>query len=101
MEIEEIRALARKGKYHYSDHAKDRLFLREIPERNILRTILEGEVLETSEDDIRGKAYLLLGKGPIHALVGYNKYQNKVIVITIYIPEPPKWITHRKRGSLQ
>ena len=98
MDINIIKALVRRGKYHYSSHAKDMMFERFISDAKVAKTILEGEILETYSEDIRGKSYLILGEGPLHVIVGYNKYREKAIVVTVYVPEMPKWITSRKRG---
>ena len=98
MELEKIRQLIKKGKYHYSEHAKNMMFERFISETRIVNAILQGEVLETYTQDIRGKSYLILGEGPLHIVVGYNRYKQEGIVITVYVPEAPKWITPRKRG---
>lgn len=74
------------------------MFERSISEAQVVETILKGEILEIYTEDIRGKSYLILGEGPLHVIVGYNKYRQKAIIITTYIPEAPKWITPRKRG---
>lgn len=98
MDIGRIKKLVKQGKYHYSDHAIEMIFERVISEASVVRAILEGEVLETYIEDVRGKSYLVLGKGPLHVVVGYNRFSKKAIVITTYIPELPGWITPRNRG---
>ncbi|MBI2560381.1 MAG: DUF4258 domain-containing protein [Planctomycetes bacterium] len=98
LDIEAIRRLIKEGKYHYSNHAKDMMFERSISETHVVAAVLKGEVLETYTEDIRGKSYLVLGEGPLHVVVGYNKYRQKAIIVTAYIPEKPKWISPRKRG---
>lgn len=98
MDIETIKKLVKQGKYHYSSHAKDMMFDRSIQETSVVKAVLEGDVLETYTEDIRGKSYLMLGEEPLHILVGYNKYNQKAVIITTYIPEAPKWVTPRKRG---
>lgn len=98
MELEKIRELIKRGKYHYSGHAKDMMFERLIPESQAINAVLNGEALETYTQDIRSKSYLILGEGPLHVVAGYNRYKQKAIIITLYVPEAPKWITPRKRG---
>ena len=98
MDIESIRNLIKQGKYQYSNHTKDMMFERSISDAQVVETVLKGEVLEINTEDIRGKSYLILGEGPLHVVVGYNRYRQKAIIITIYVPEVPKWITPRKRG---
>lgn len=98
MDFDNIKQFVKKGEYHYSGHAKDMIFERSIPEIHIVKTVLEGEILETYADDMRGRSYLVLGKGPLHVVVGYNQYREKAIIVTVYIPELPRWVTPRKRG---
>ena len=71
---------------------------RNISDEQVRKAVLDGEVLETYEEDTREKCYLVLGKGPIHVVVGYNQYRELAIIITTYIPESPKWISPRERG---
>jgi hypothetical protein len=101
MKLEDIMQLVKEDKYDYSNHAQEALAEREILDIQVKRAILHGKLLETYTEDIRDKSYLILGgeKKPIHVLVGYNKYRNKAFIITVYVPEPPKWITPDKRGD--
>ena len=74
---------------------------RGITDAQVKDTILAGEVLETYTEDVRGQSYLVLGfpgGQPVHVQVGYNRYRGLAIVVTVYVPEPPKWITPRQRG---
>jgi len=62
--------------------------------------LLNGEILETYSDDLRGESCLVLGYGeigvPIHVVCGKTK-QNSLRIITVYIPSTPKWLDDRTR----
>jgi hypothetical protein len=99
--FEEIVQLVVHDKYHYSGHAEERMAWRGITDAQVKDTILAGEVLETYTEDIRGRSYLVLGfpgGQPVHVQIGYNRYRGLAIVVTVYVPEPPKWITPGQRG---
>lgn len=99
--FQQIAQLVREDRYHYSSHAESRMAERGITDAQVKAAILGGEVLETYTDDARGLSYLALGfpEGqPLHVQVGYNKSRRLTIVITVYVPEPPKWMTPRQRG---
>lgn len=98
MEFNDLQKLVTKDKYHYSSHADEKMAERNILDIQIKKAILEGEVLEIYKEDTRGKCYLVLGEGPVHVLIGYNRYRELAIIITTYIPEPPKWVSPKERG---
>ena len=86
--------------YFLSRHAdverkNDNLTLIEIEE-----AILNGIVLETYPEDKRGESCLTVGFAtsgkPIHVVCG--KSDNALIIITVYIPTPPKFKNPYERG---
>src|SRR5712692_10679375 len=94
--FEQIVQLVGGDHYHYSSHAEGRMVERSVTDAHVKATILTGQVLETYTDDARGWSYLVLGfpRGqPLHVQVGYNRYRGLAIIITVYVPEPPRWIT--------
>jgi hypothetical protein len=100
--FELIAQLVREDKYHYSSQAEERMAERGITDVQVKETILTGRVLETYTDDARGWSYLVLvvphGQ-PIHVQIGHNRYRGLAIIITLYVPEPPKWINPSQRGT--
>lgn len=100
--FEQIIELVRQDKYQYSSHAEGRMAERDITDAQLKATLLGGEVLETYIEDPRGRSYLVLGfpgGQPLHVHVGYNRHRGLVIVVTTYVPEPPRWVTPRQRGG--
>ena len=85
--------------YILSQHAdeermNDNLMISEIEE-----SIMGGSILESYPEDKRGSSCLIVGftkQGkPIHTVCGKNS--DKLVVITVYIPTPPKFITPYER----
>lgn len=63
-------------------------------------SLLSGEILEQYPDTGRGESCLILGFAgniPIHLVCGWRG--EKVAIITVYIPGPPKFINPRTRGE--
>lgn len=100
MEPDWIRTCVAEQRYFYSAHADrerqaDALTLDEVEE-----VLLNGIVLESYEDTGRGESCLVAGHThggkPIHVVVGIRG--NAVIVITVYIPTPPKFLNPFQRN---
>ncbi len=100
--FEQIVEFVKEDRYHYSGHAEERMAERGITDGQVRETLLTGEIIETYTEDLRGWSYLILGFSdgqPLHVQVGYNRYRKLAIIITLYTPEPPKWVSPRQRGS--
>lgn len=89
----------RSGSYYLSKHAdrerqNDGLFLEEIKE-----ALLTGRIIEKYNDTGRGESCLVAGftktGKPIHAVIGLQG--SIAVIITVYIPSPPKFITPFER----
>ena len=91
----------RTGQYYVSKHGdqerqNDNLSLAEIEE-----ALLSGRLLERYEDTGRGESCLIAGftaRGkPLHIVCG--EIDNRVAIVTVYIPMPPKFKNPYQRGS--
>ena len=106
MTIEEIRELVRAGRYEVSIHAQQERLEDDLDINEIETTLLQGELIEEYPTDPRGPSCLvggLAGSKQIHVVIGWatRKQQLERIlrVITVYIPQPPKWTDLRTRGT--
>ena len=74
----------------------DDLLITEVEE-----SIKNGKVLECYSDDKRGSSCLVVGftdEGkPIHSVCGKN--ENVLVLVTVYIPAPPKFKNPYERGN--
>ena len=67
----------------------------------IFDSAARGEVIEDYPDDRPYPSCLVLGTSssgsPIHSVWGYNKVSGWTVLITVYRPDPDRWIDWRKR----
>ena len=101
--IEWIREQVRKGEYIITLHGdnerrSDALDIAELEE-----VLLNGSVLEDYPDDKRGHSCLVHGRSSgrnVHVVCGRNT-SGSLVIITVYLPKPPKWITPGRRSKSQ
>lgn len=82
----------------FSSHARVRMFERNVSSDDILEFLRAGEMIEQYPDDEPCPSLLLLGyknEVPFHLVIAECK--DHIRVITVYIPEPDKWINNRIR----
>lgn len=96
------REKAQLGSIRLSLHAQEEALDEDILVGDILNVLSTGYVLEPYPDDPRGASCLFVGQGEdaswIHLLAGDFKQRN-LVIITVYRPEPPKWIDPFTRGG--
>lgn len=93
MTLEEIIKKVRNDEYDYTLHAEIERKADSLTFQQIESAIFEGEILEQYPDDGRGKSCLLLGFSdniPIHVVCGWRG--QRIVIITVYVPKPPKFI---------
>jgi len=93
MNLEEIKEKIRNNEYDYTLHAEIERKADDLTFSQIELAILGGEVLERYPDDGRGESCLLLGFSdniPIHVVCGWRG--TRIVVITVYVPKPPKFV---------
>jgi hypothetical protein len=106
MDIHEIRQLIRQGTYEFSMHAQQERLAEDLDVTEIEEAITQGEILEAYPHDPRGKSCLIAGYAgikPIHAVLGWAKCRGEgeriLRIITVYLPQLPKWSDPRTRGG--
>ena len=101
IEMAWVRQCASEQRYCYSRHGdqerqNDNLFISEVQQ-----ALSSGRILEQYEDTGRGESCLVAGftdEGkPIHIVCG--RMGQKLVVITVYIPSPPKFKNPFERGN--
>ncbi len=98
MNIDTIRTRVENGKWLISHHADQAAADEDISIAEIRSALLNGEILEYYPDTGRGESCLILGYAgnkPIHVVCGWRK--DAVVIITVYIPRPPKFVDPRTR----
>jgi hypothetical protein len=93
MNINEIKTKICQEEYVYTYHAEIERQADDLTFTQIETALLNGENIEEYVDDRRGESCLILGYAedvPIHIVCGWRG--EKVAIITVYIPKPPKFI---------
>lgn len=100
MDIEEIKRKVRNDQYVYSQHAEIERRAEALTFAQVEEALLNGQILEQYPDTGRGESCLVVGFAedrPIHAVCGWRG--DKIVLITVYIPRPPKFIDPWTRGG--
>ena len=86
--------------FEFSQHATDQTIVRGIRVQEIREAVAAGELIEDYADDKYGPSCLVLGFAasgrPLHIHCSYPS-RPVVKLITIYEPDPSRWIDSRKR----
>jgi len=99
--LEEIKSAVLNGRINITDHADEELAYDGILDEDLFHSVLYGEIIEEYPDDKPFPSCLVYGidqKGKhIHSVWAYSDEHKIAIVITGYIPDPNRWIDHRRR----
>lgn len=102
--IEDIQNCYKSGKVLFSQHAKAEMENEElgrIKEKEVNKAILNGKIIENYPDDKPYPSCLIYGKTeeerPLHVVCAYSKDDDIAIIITVYQPDPQKWIEYERR----
>jgi len=96
MDIEQVKTLVRQRRYKTSHHAEVEREAETITIDDIKTAVLNGDLLEDYPDDPRGHSCLMLGTAedgrPLHVVLTILDEIEEVLIITVYVPVPPKWL---------
>jgi hypothetical protein len=88
----------------YTSHARKEMRAEEfgpINEQEVYETVASGKVIEDYPDDQPYPSVLILGYTvslrPLHVVCAYNDEDDMAIVITVYQPDPSRWVDFRRR----
>ena len=100
IDIDWIISSIKEDKYILSQHADDERMDDNLTIHEIEESIINGFILESYPEDKRGYSCLVVGftasGKPLHVICGKNA--NALIIITVYIPTPPKFKNPYERG---
>jgi hypothetical protein len=102
VDLNGIKAKFRRNEFEFSRHAVDQTLLRNITVHELREAVEASEVIEDYPADKYGPSCLLLGATAagraLHAQVSYPS-RSLIMVITVYQPDPERWVDHRHRRS--
>lgn len=106
--LKEIQDCFNLDKVLYSKHARDEMETEEfgeIKEREVFEAVLDGKIIETYPEDEPYPSCLICcliygrtsENRPLHIVCAYARESDIVIIITVYQPDPDKWIDFERR----
>ena len=100
----ELQRCFQENRVLYTQHARREMRdepLGRILEREVDEAVLTGEIIEDYPGDTPYASCLVFGcthhGRPIHAVCAHVPEENRVIIITVYEPDPDSWIGFRRR----
>jgi hypothetical protein len=96
-----VKEKARENEFQLSGHAHKERQEEAIHTWEIREALINCEILENYPKDPKGPSCLVIGYAmgrPIHIVCGRVK-NDWLLIITVYIPKPPKWIDPKTRGG--
>ncbi len=102
--LDEIQNCFANEKTLFSRHARMEMEIEEygaILEKEVHEAIISGKIIENYPEDEPYPSCLVYGKTvnnrSLHIVCAYSKEDNLTIIITVYQPDPEKWINYEKR----
>ena len=98
LNLERIKRFVEEDNFVISNHARVRMFQRNVSTDDIKEIVIKGEIIEEYIDDEPCPSALMLGflgNIPYHVVVA--ECEDHVRIVTVYIPEEDKWIKYRIR----
>lgn len=97
--LERIHTQAATENIRITQHAQQEMVEKDITLDEVLQALATGQVLENYPEHRRGACCLLNGLTrngrPLHIVC--TTAQPVLIIITVYEPKPPKWVTPTQR----
>lgn len=101
MDIENIIDAIRNNRVKITDHADEEAFDDGLTFEEIYLSVIHGEVIEDYPNDKPYPSCLIMGKNfswePIHSVWAYNQKNLWTVLITVYRPDPERWLDWKVR----
>lgn len=101
MDIENIINAIRGSRVRITDHADEEIFDDSLTYEEIYSSVIQGEVIEDYPNDKPYPSCLIMGKNfssePIHSVWAYNPESQWLVLITVYRPDPERWVDWKVR----
>lgn len=103
MIIDDIVHAIRTDRVKITDHADEEADSDGLTFDEIFYSVMKGEIIEQYETDKPFPSCLIYGdtfKGfPIHSVWAYNEENGWAVLITVYRPDPNRWIDWKERRT--
>ena len=87
------------GRIRITDHADEEAAADKVSIQDVLGAIRGSEIIEQYPNDKPYPSCLIYtdSAGPLHSVWAYNKESSWAVLITVYRPDPQRWIDWRVR----
>ena len=103
MDISDLIEAIQSGRVRITDHADEEADSDRIGFEEIYFSVIHGEIIESYPSDRPYPSCLIPGRtfggDPIHTVWAYNEHTGWAALITVYRPDPRRWIDWRQRRS--
>jgi|SRR3989338_2935282 len=101
MNITNIIEAIRANRVRITDHADEEAEADRLTFDEIYFSVLYGEIIEDYPSDKPYPSCLVYGKTfggtPVHSVWAYNEQSKWVVLVTVYRPDPDRWINWKER----
>ena len=101
MDIKYIIAAIEKSQIKITEHADEEAFDDKLKFDEVYFSVIHGEIIEYYDNDKPYPSCLIFGNNfsgePIHSVWAYNPENLWAVLITVYRPDPARWINYKKR----
>jgi len=101
MDINLIIEAIRNNRIRITDHADEEAQADHLSFDEIYVSVFNGEIIEDYPDDWPFPSCLIYGNtfigDPVHSVWAYNEENKFAVLITVYRPDPNRWINWRTR----
>lgn len=101
MTIVEIVDAIRNNRLRITDHADEEAQEDKLAYDEIFFSVFQGEIIEDYPGDTPYPSCLIFGNTfagePVHSVWAFNEDGRWAVLITVYRPDPTRWIDWRKR----
>lgn len=99
--IDKIITAIHNNRIRISDHAYEEAYNDRLSFEEIFTSVLQGGIIEKYPKDKPFQSCLVYGmnmkREPVHSVWGFNHENKWAVLITVYRPDPTKWIDMRIR----
>ena len=101
MKIEDSIDAVRNRRIRITDHADEEAQADRLSFNEIFVSVFQGEIIKNYPDDKPYPSCLIYGntfsRDPVHSVWAYNQENQWAVLITVYRPDPQRWINWRTR----
>jgi hypothetical protein len=101
--ISDIVEAIRSGRVRITDHADEEAEADRLTFDEIYFSVPQGEVIEDYPTDKPYPSCLIYGRtfsgDPVHSVWAYNEQNHWAVLVTVYRPDPDRWVKWRERRS--